>query len=1215
MRINRLSLKNLNSLRGEFRLDFDETPLAEAGIFAITGPTGAGKTTILDAICVALYGQTPRLAAGSSAELLSRNTGECFAEVEFTVGDGRYRSRWSRRRARGRTDGALQPTAMELVEIGADGERIIEDQVRAVIERVEALTGLDFGRFTRSVLLAQGSFASFLKAKENERAELLERMTGTRIYSLISITAYKRAEVERHRLDELVAVNALLDLIPPERLAELEAEVVALEVAIASGEETLAGLRTQEATASRLLVLGETLAAAEAEVRQLQVEQAAAEPDLAKLALAEAVRPLQADLRSLDDLGRQREVLLTEAKGLAEQGARLRREEEAARAARTALTQEVARFAEAAGVREGAIQEAERLDQQLRHQEEELAARRLTLAVIEEESKELTAALTGQHEALALDSARATALDLTLQEGAVDAGLGHDLSRLAEGLRELAHHRERFTQNRRERERVGQALARLGREAEGLGARQELAKRELTTLQTRLAAGEATLAHTLQGRSPEEVELEVAANRHTLARLTALLGLVEEKGRSEREFTAKDARHRELIRELAEAQLRRERVQEERNHAEALLALMEERELLAARVATYEDERRRLQQGAPCPVCGSLDHPWSEAGGDRTPAPDQARAAVVDQRRQVHALVAEAAALESRGGERERQAAALAAELLASGEVVAGLGVELGHRLQEAGVADPGAALTAKQALERTIEADLLRLAAIRKSQTENEALLRQLMALEKGGATLVVELEKAQALIGNHQADLARGREEEDALCRRGAELAAALTPQLSPYGVALPAPGQEEAVSELLRRRWQQYDQAREERAGLESRLAQGRQALAVTASQLDGVNERLAREGAVTRGAVETLAALGHRRSALLGEESPDSARARLAAERGLLDSRLVESERQITSVAGQLATQAELLRQNGLQGERLTQAAQGLARTLVEGARGVGLADLEAVRRALLPDPDFQALLERREAMTLRRQRLQDRVTETRLALASLGPEAAGLDREAITEAIGRGSGLLAGQQQELGARREQIRRHHELAAEHRQRSEVIARQRLEQQRWQLLSDLIGSADGKKFRRFAQGLTLDHLIALANRQLVRLSDRYLLRRHPGEELGLEIMDTYQADAIRPTGTLSGGEEFLVSLALALGLANLSGQTRIDSLFLDEGFGTLDTETLETALAALVALQETGKTIGIISHVDALKERIPVQIRLQRLSGGFSTLAVNG
>ena len=317
--------------------------------------------------------------------------------------------------------------------------------------------------------------------------------------------------------------------------------------------------------------------------------------------------------------------------------------------------------------------------------------------------------------------------------------------------------------------------------------------------------------------------------------------------------------------------------------------------------------------------------------------------------------------------------------------------------------------------------------------------------------------------------------------------------------------------------------------------------------------------------------------------------------------------------MNGLSAKLATQAELMSQNGLQVERLTAEAERAALALDLRLGVAGFADLAALRQVLMPEAELLELRGRREAILLRRQRVQDRLLEARGHLAGLGAEAAGLDRQALQTAVVAAGEALAGQQQELGARREIVRRQVQLAAEHEQRALAIDSQRQELRRWQLLSDLIGAADGKKFRRFAQGLTLDHLISLANRQLVRLSDRYLLRRHQSEELGLEIVDTYQADAVRPTGTLSGGEEFLVSLALALGLANLSGQTRIDSLFLDEGFGTLDTDTLETALAALVALQETGKTIGIISHVDALKERIPVQIRLHKLAGGFSTMTV--
>ena len=159
----------------------------------------------------------------------------------------------------------------------------------------------------------------------------------------------------------------------------------------------------------------------------------------------------------------------------------------------------------------------------------------------------------------------------------------------------------------------------------------------------------------------------------------------------------------------------------------------------------------------------------------------------------------------------------------------------------------------------------------------------------------------------------------------------------------------------------------------------------------------------------------------------------------------------------------------------------------------------------------------------------------------------------------------------------------------------------------------LNSLIGSADGAKFRKFAQGLTLNHLVYLANEQLNKLDGRYQLQCQQSETLSLEVLDTWQGDSVRDTKTLSGGESFLVSLALALALSDLvSNKTSIDSLFLDEGFGTLDNDTLEIALDALDNLNATGKMIGIISHVEALKERIAVQVKVEKQSGlGVSCL----
>ena len=177
---------------------------------------------------------------------------------------------------------------------------------------------------------------------------------------------------------------------------------------------------------------------------------------------------------------------------------------------------------------------------------------------------------------------------------------------------------------------------------------------------------------------------------------------------------------------------------------------------------------------------------------------------------------------------------------------------------------------------------------------------------------------------------------------------------------------------------------------------------------------------------------------------------------------------------------------------------------------------------------------------------------------------------------------------------------------------KEKQSAIEAQMKECHRWEKLHGLIGSADGKKYRNFAQGLTFELMVSHANRQLEKMTDRYLLIRDDQQPLELNVVDNYQAGEIRSTKNLSGGESFIVSLTLALGLSKMASQkVRVDSLFLDEGFGTLDEEALETALETLSALQNDGKLIGVISHVSSLKERITTQINVSKFSGGKSGL----
>ena len=222
MRILGVRFKNINSLAGEWQIDFTRPEYTADGIFAITGPTGAGKTTLLDVICLALYGRTPRLdrVNKSGNDVMTRQTGECFAEVTFSTQKGSFRCYWSQHRARKKADAELQTPRHEISD--AHSGQIIDNQIRSVEKRIEETTGMDFQRFTQSMMLAQGGFAAFLKASADERAPILEQITGTAIYSDISIKVHERHTFERTQLQLLQGELSGMQLLTPEQEASLK---------------------------------------------------------------------------------------------------------------------------------------------------------------------------------------------------------------------------------------------------------------------------------------------------------------------------------------------------------------------------------------------------------------------------------------------------------------------------------------------------------------------------------------------------------------------------------------------------------------------------------------------------------------------------------------------------------------------------------------------------------------------------------------------------------------------------------------------------------------------------------------------------------------------------------------------------------------------------------------------------------------------------------
>ncbi|MGL4270048.1 MAG: AAA family ATPase, partial [Plesiomonas sp.] len=288
MKILRLCGENLASLQQPFAIDFDGRILGEAGLFAITGNTGAGKSTLLDAICLALFDRMPRLqsnrkndaqigrdddnnriAANDVRNILSRGAAEGFSEVDFLAEDGqRYRAHWTVRRARGRLDGRLQQSEMWLENL-ADGVRFAGKKTE-VLARIEQLLGLSFEQFQRAVLLPQGEFAAFLKANADERAALLERMTGGEIYSRLSQAAYERARSEEQTLSQLSAQLGDLQLLSDDEQQALQQQSEQLHRRLSAHEQQIESVRAQQQILKRDSELQAAVVAGEEHLQALQ---------------------------------------------------------------------------------------------------------------------------------------------------------------------------------------------------------------------------------------------------------------------------------------------------------------------------------------------------------------------------------------------------------------------------------------------------------------------------------------------------------------------------------------------------------------------------------------------------------------------------------------------------------------------------------------------------------------------------------------------------------------------------------------------------------------------------------------------------------------------------------------------------------------------------------------------------------------------------------
>jgi DNA repair protein SbcC/Rad50 len=1216
MKILGVRFLNLNSLKGEHEIRFDQPPLSDAGLFAITGPTGAGKTTILDAITVGLYGLVHRHNHDRPLDLMTRHTAESYAEVEFEANGRSYRSKWSLRRSRGKTDGKLQPVHMELCDLAED--RLLDLKPSEVPDKVAEISGLDYSQFLRSVMLSQGDFARFLKAKDTERSSLLEKITDTGVYSDLSRFAFEKAKTERLKAEELERQLQAHHLLPEEERQACENNLRELE------QQHQSLKREEDTLKQQLAWLGQlqTLQAREDRLRQdlnrLQEEQEHLQPDFRRLEQHEQARRFQPQLTQITYTGSTVQQITGR---LAELEQRLPLLEVERAQFQTAATE----AQQAQEAQEAALRQLEPLLEQVLQADSEITSHRNQFARDRQAFQELEQTLQTEEKELQQHQTRlqeitrqGQELAKWLKENERDQEMRENLQTFREILRDLKAveaQGQRLEQEKKEKKQElaaeEQKQARLQEQEKKLqekhSAYQEQRKEKLDQLQTLLAGQEVEALEKAAETLPERL--------HRLSRQHDLALRFARAYQERQDLLLRQQQHATTLETINQDLASRQQEYRQANeHLVTLQKVVEQQ----ARIQELEASRHLLRPDEACPLCGSAHHPFVESHYVSTLSEEEAKRDAQQQR--VETLQAGLSQLQVRLSNLQQQLSADEGHLLRLNQDLdqlrAGF-LALNQELQAAHqITEPEQLAGLMQAQEQALTALQKTLGQVRSLTRENDLLGQEHQLVRE--ELLKVQGQLAQTAHlgqGLRQRLLTLAEEGQDLYEQRQNHIILARS-----FCTSKGAGFEPEKRAEILHafeKRCDRYQQVERERDGLREPYLEAKAEGQRLEKQVGKIREALEQRKEELKKAHEHLEQLKAGRQALFGEQDPAAVRQQVQQE--LKRKTLLAQEAQANLLRKEQELQEQHRRQKECQTEheQNTSLLEELRQALLQALQPEGIATLEALGQMLLQQDEATRLtnLQQQTQKDLIRQRTSLSDVEHQL-LETTALSLTTLPEEELQEQLDRASNELTELLTQRGRLQQRLAQDDHQREEHRTLAGQLHTQQQVSRRWEALSSLIGSADGTRFSRFAQGLTLARLVELANRHLLKLNDRYRILKSPEQDLELQIVDTYQAEAVRPMNTLSGGESFLVSLALALGLSDLAGRrTQIRSLFIDEGFGTLDADTLDTAISTLENLQADGKTIGIISHVEALKERIATQIRVRRLAGGVSKVEVSG
>lgn len=1277
MKIEKITLCNLTSIEGEQIIDFTEEPLRSAGLFAITGDMGSGKSTILDAICLALYNKAPRfdnaeriptddiklasekaqqVQASNAASILRRGQKQGSAAVVFTTSSGaRYEAEWSVRITRG---GNYSSPERSLTQLSPDHRKFDKAEIQSTIDQA---VGLTYEQFTRTVILAQNSFANFLLAKPADKAALLEKLTGTEVYSAVSEQIFRLSQESTKQVELLEAQRStmLQDQLDEHLLAEQQERQRLLQSKHQNTEGTVERLEQQlnwiDAfdRCSQLVAEREkaynaaTKACMEARGDELSLERydsvlnmqplyqeikmRRADIDRIKHEEAENASALDEARRSLDTLNQQLDVARE----------RTADNEKQLEERRPAINRGHALM----GEMNVSTEQLKRLDEQLANAEHSAEKRQSTLQA--------------KQEMLAKVENDMKQLQLHKQSLEAHKHMFDKFDLIMNKLPTLGEQTHRNQESHEKQTELNKRQAELRAQGEKAEQEQHNNQAKLNALKSEL------LIHrqTNQGHDSAKLQKAAAENRSRLAALGRAAALWQHISEGYAQIAEKTAAQKREETELAQKQLQLQKVEIEVQSSEEAFIRMSTAYTLS-QSQNIVQLRKQLKEGTACPVCGATHHPYHTETerelGELLNNLDKEHAALQQdltvKRNRLQALRVEVAAdsarIEADGralDERKkrqaddveewqsfayldnsfadcsatvnREARRMMIQLLidnttrAADEADRELETFNFHQQHINRLNEEIAQLDTVMATNRTYLDKVRTEAQIAAAAAED---LQQTINLsDRACAELYTDLDEMITLSGwftewKNNADGLRVR----------------LTNLHGDWNQTCRSLDESERAATLLH----------EEIKGAEANVAEDQRHVVQCRESRDAIRENLNSKREELR--------------RLMGNSTPQKEAETLQA--AIAQAR--EAEQKVRTAyetssgrLRQLEGRRDNLLQSRLDSQQKQQQKQQELDILIARYNGthspVQFAELDRIFTA---DTDWKALRSHIDALKEQRMLASNNLDQARSDLQTLQADtnrpvpnakesaAAPVAESSATEQPSTATNqpdnrtlylnLRSVLNAELEQQREQLEQCNKelmqvserLAVHERclQRSatlnDKIEAAKADQLEWTRLNTLFGSADGKKFRTMAQSFTFNYLVAHANHHLRLLSPRYELQPIP-TTLTLEIIDHDMFDEHRYVSSLSGGETFVVSLALALGLASLSNENLvIGSLFIDEGFGNLDRDSLDLVMMALSNLENAqGRKVGVISHADQIRSQISPQIVLRRRPGSSSSI----